>query len=99
MATDVLTVGLVQDVQEALRNGQPVSPVVSGLRRATLPGLLEYNCLRWAWGSPVPPLPKPIVTSPLGRSLREVKCDLGLRSTGPEAPPMRRTDARPCGFY
>jgi hypothetical protein len=79
-----LSVGLVQDIQRTVLTGRPVAPVVSGLRRASLPAILEYGCLRRALGpSRIPALPGSITSSPLGLALCEVRSELGLRATEP----------------
>jgi hypothetical protein len=94
-----LSVGLVEELHRALRMGRPVDAAVSGLRRASLPGILEYGCLRRSLDSPpVPSLPESITSSLLGLALREVRSQLGLRADGPPKAPPRRTDRRPIEF-
>jgi hypothetical protein len=67
--------------------------VVSGLKGATLPGLLEYGCLRWARREGTfPALPQAIAASELGRALDAVPSDLGLRSNGLQKSLPRRLD-------
>src|SRR5438128_631919 len=99
MHTDWLTVALVEDLHRAVLLGKDVAGVVSGLNGATLPGLLEYGCLRWARRDhPLPPLPEQVVTADLGRELRAVRSDLSLRSDGPQKCPLRRLDPQPAEF-
>ncbi len=59
-----------------------------GAGQARTRGILEYGCARWHCPS-LPPLPTPITSSPLGRSLSEVRSELGLRATGRQKPPPR----------
>lgn len=78
-----LTVRLVEEIQEAVQAGHSVSSVVTSLQQTTLPALLEYGCLRWKMNSDaIPPLPPTIVSSPLGKALRQVTSELGLRKSG-----------------
>jgi hypothetical protein len=80
-----LTVKLVEGIHNAVLSGRSVTTTVGNLEGATLPALLEYRCLQWAFKfSTVPPLPQAIVSSPLGVALARVKSDLGLRTTGPQ---------------
>jgi hypothetical protein len=73
--------------------------VVSALKGATLPGLLEYGCLRWfRRDGSVPPLPQDITVSNLGRVLNAVPSALGLRTNGPQKRPLRRLDPQPAEF-
>lgn len=61
---------------------------VESLESATLPGLLEYGCVRRQF--PVlPALPLRICSSPLGRALQEVRSEIGLRTTGIQKPAPR----------
>ncbi|MBI3468897.1 MAG: hypothetical protein HY000_38320 [Planctomycetes bacterium] len=94
-----LTVKLVEEIQEATRLGIPVEAAVASLQSATLPGLVEYGCLRWGSNGAVPLLPKPIVESALGQALMQVRCDLGFRSTGPPKPRLQRIDTQAVEFY
>src|SRR5437868_4627716 len=99
MRTDCLSVALVEELHRAVLRGRDMAGVVSALNGATLPGLLEYGCLRWARrdGS-VPPLPQAVAASDLGRALDAVASDLGLRSNGPQKRPLRRLDPQPAEF-
>ena len=99
MRTDWLTVALVEEIHRAVLLGKPVKDVVGRLKGVTLPGLLEYGCLRWARrdGS-VPPLPQAITASDLGRALNAVPSPLGLGSQGPQKRPACRLDPQPAEF-
>jgi hypothetical protein len=69
------------------------------LKGASLPGLLEYGCLRWLRGDgTLPSLPQAITASDLGRALQAVRSDLGLRSDGPQKRPLPRLDPQPAEF-
>src|SRR5947209_4238970 len=94
MKANCLDVKMVLDIQRALRNGRPVEEAVGGLTQASLPGIMEYGCLRWIDPHAVPALPSSIVSSPLGLALQEVKSPLGLRQRGIEKAPMRDTRSR-----
>jgi hypothetical protein len=99
MKSDILCVELVQDIQRALRNGRPIEQTVGGLRQASLPGIMEYGCLRWSNRKIVPPLPPAIVSSPLGIALQEVRSELGLRQRGGDKVPPRDTRSREFEFF
>src|SRR5438309_2041498 len=99
MNADILGVELVLDIQRALRNGRSVENAVAGLRQASLPGIMEYGCLRWSNPGTVPPLPPAIVSSPLGIALQEVKSELGLRQRGGDKVPPRDTRLREYEFH
>lgn len=94
-----LTVKLVEEIQEAAERGMAVANVVSGLQSATLPGLLEYGCLRWATKNKIPALPQSIIASPLGNALTQVRCELGLRSAGQQKEPLKRIDVQDVEFH
>src|SRR6185295_19579803 len=95
-----LTVQLVEQIQEAVEIGRPVATAVSKLQGATLPGILEYGCLRWTKGpQSIPALPDAISSSALGRALLEVRAELGLRSTGPQKQPFKRVDIQEVEFH
>jgi hypothetical protein len=100
MRTDFLSVALVEEVHRAVLAGKDVIGVVSGLRAATLPGFLEYGCLRWAMGNgTLPPLPEAITVSDLGRALNAVPSILGLRSSGHHKRSLRRLDPQSAEFH
>jgi hypothetical protein len=57
MRTDWLSVSLVEELHRAIQSGSDVAGVVAGLVGGTLPGLMEYGCLRWTCpDGTVPPL-------------------------------------------
>lgn len=94
-----LTVGLVEELQSLLPDHGRISAIVTELHDATLPGIIEYGCLRWTHGNLIPPLPSVVADSPVGLALREVRSELGLRSSGPPQSPMRRLDGRAVEFF
>lgn len=83
-----LTTEIVEELQQAAVAGQSVDTFVELLESATLPGLLEYGCVRRQLPA-LPVLPSRIFSSPLGRALQEVRSELGLRATGPQKTPPR----------
>jgi anti-sigma regulatory factor (Ser/Thr protein kinase) len=88
METELLTTDLVEEIQNALNVGVPLDSTVSGIQEATLPGLVEYGCLRWTCGlTKIPPLPRAVVSSALGKALFAVSSELGLRSAGESTRP------------
>src|SRR4051812_16177568 len=92
-----LTVHDVEDAHHALRLGthaRRIDTAVARARQITLPALLEYGCLRWAFPE-LPALSSEIQDSPLGRSLRLVVSPLGLRNSGTSPPPSTDLNARP----
>ena len=93
-----MTVGLVEELHSILPDYERVRAIVSQLGEATLPGIVEYGCLRWTMRGCLPPLPPPIGESSLGLALREVRSELGLRSSGPPKSPMRRLNGQPVEF-
>ncbi len=99
MRPDYLSVALVEEMQRAVLQGKDMTDVVSCLQGATLPGLLEYGCLRWARRDDfLPPLPQRVADSDLGRALRAVRSDLGLRTNGPQKRSQRRLDPQAAEF-
>ena len=99
MRTDWLSVALVEELHRASLRGKDVLAVVAGLEGATLPGLLEYGCLRWGRrDSTFPPLPQAIMASDLGQALNAIPSDLGLRLDGPKKRILRRLDPQPAEF-
>ncbi len=75
-----LSTETVEDIQRALARGVNVAPFVAALRGASLAGILEYGCLRWALGQQiVPELPPSIMSNDLGEALAAVGSELGLR--------------------
>jgi hypothetical protein len=96
-----LTVGLVEELQQAVRRGRPVADHVIRLTDATLAGLLEYGCLRWAVADDavIPPLPTALLSGPLGQALLQVRSALGPRSTGPQRRHLKSVDTQEAEFY
>lgn len=94
-----LTVRLVEELHSLLPDQNRIGTVVAGLRSATLSGIVEYGCLRWANRDHIPPLPSAISESSLGLAIREVRSELGLRYSGPPKSPMRRLDEQPVEFH
>jgi hypothetical protein len=99
MPMEYLTVKLVEEIQEAAQMGVAVDGAIARLQHATLPALLEYGCLRWATNGTFPPLPQAVEASPLGQALLQVRSELGLRSTGPQKPRLKRLDTQPIEFH
>src|SRR5437660_1181860 len=96
---DWLTVEAVEEIHRAIRNGRPVTDFVNGLRSSTLPGLLEYGCLRWSvGGETVPQLPDSISQSELGRALELITSPLGFGTNGAPRSPLNRVDIQPAEF-
>src|SRR5947209_4889290 len=83
-----LTCELVEELQQAADTGKSVDGFIASLEHATLPGLLEYGCAKWH-DSRLTDLPARIFASPLGRSLQEVRSELGLRTVGCQKQPPR----------
>ena len=99
MDLTTLDTALVQDLQRAYRNGRPITEVIANLNRASLAAIMEYGCLRWAIPEAFPPLPSTIIQSSIGRSLVEVRSELGLRETGPQKIPPKDTSPGEAEFY
>ena len=95
-----LTADQVEHIQWAVLRNRPVGGFVGGLRHATLPGLLEYSCLRAQLGhDAIPPLPPAILSSPLAESLDGVPSPLGTRTGTRAATPLSRVDTRTVEFF
>jgi hypothetical protein len=99
MSDGWLTVASVEDIQHAVENGRDVSTAIRAFRRATLPALLEYGCLKKKLQGSLPTLPKTIQELPLAVALRQVRSDLGLRTTGRTRAPLSRVDIQPAEFW
>jgi hypothetical protein len=82
----LLDVRLAEGVYAAAVAGkrQTVLSAVSAIEDATLPGLIEYLCLRRTRGEELglPAVPERVAQSDLGRSLQRVVCPFGLRQSG-----------------
>lgn len=83
-----LTCEFVEELQQLNELGRSVIPFVSSLNSATLPGLIEYGCLKWHRPE-LPSLPSAIATSSLGSALFGVRTELGLRINGEQRLPPR----------
>jgi anti-sigma regulatory factor (Ser/Thr protein kinase) len=94
-----LTVQLVEELQNLLPDYERINEFVSQLQSATLPGIMEFGCFRWANGGHISPLPAAIAESPIGLALREIRSGLGVRSSGPPKSPMRRLNGQPVEFH
>src|SRR5438270_577906 len=95
-----LTVKFVEALHHAVRNRRDVAPAVAALRNATLPGLMEYGCLkRTLPASSLPDLPKAVLDSLVGQALQQVRSDLGLRTAGKARPPLKRVDPQSVEFW
>jgi anti-sigma regulatory factor (Ser/Thr protein kinase) len=84
----ILTVELVEELQQAAEAGLDVSSIVRSLTEASLPGLMEYSSARLHCPL-LPDLSESIYQSELGRSNLEVRSLLGLRAEGPQKAPPR----------
>jgi anti-sigma regulatory factor (Ser/Thr protein kinase) len=93
-----LTCELVEELQQAAGAGQAVDCFVGPLECATLPALLEYGCARRHYPS-LAALPARIFSSSLGRSLQEVRSELGLRPAGRQKTPPRTMTPDAQEFY
>jgi hypothetical protein len=98
----LLDVLLVEGIHEAAAAGQhdSVAQVVAGLQEVTLPGIVEYLCLRQAHGAGLnlPPLPIRATRSDVGDALQRVVCSFGLRRTG-HFTPNTEINPEPAEFF
>lgn len=82
MEPGLLTVDLVEEIQNAVGCGIDVSSAVMSIREVTLPGLVEYGCLRWALGqAKIPSLSEAVIGTVLGEALIAVPSEIGIYST------------------
>lgn len=91
-----LTVKMVGELQECTEDGRDIGPLVSSLRGATLPGFVEYRCLRRAKKDVLPPLPKAISSSTIGKAFAALRPAPSSR-TGTSS--FRRIDTKPAEFH
>jgi len=96
MGQEWLTVKMVGELQECIEDGRDIGSLVSSLHGATLPGLVEYRCLRRFKKDLVPPLPPAISSSTIGMAFNALRPSQPLR-TGTS--PLRRIDVLPAEFY
>jgi hypothetical protein len=99
MNRDWLTVQLVEELQERAESGRAIDSIVGSLIGTTLPGIMEYGCLRKSSAISLPSLPSSVESSLLGKALSAVPSALGLRADGAARPPLRRIDVRLAEFY
>jgi len=97
MNLTVLTVEVVEQLQQAAEAGRPVGSFVQSLTDSTLPGILEYGCAR-SHCDAIPPLPSTITDLAIGVALSEVRSELGLRSDGIQKTPPRSMTAHQFEF-
>jgi hypothetical protein len=71
-------VEFVEGIHRALLLSRPVALAIAELRDATLGGIVEYACLKWAMNGQVPSLPTHIVESDLSRRLSAAATDFAL---------------------
>jgi len=94
-----LTVELVEKLHTAFKKEKPVASFVEQLQAATLPGLVEYGCLRFAFPNQFPPVPRTVADSRLGKGLSDVRSELGIRQDGPQRGPVKSLQPSPVEFY
>jgi len=83
-----LTCEFVEELHQAADVGRPTTLFVDSLKAATLPGLIEYGCLKFHRPK-LPNLPSAVATSALGNALYQVRSRLGLRTHGDQRSPPR----------
>lgn len=96
MGQSWLTVAMVGELQECMEDGRDIGPLVSSLRGATLPGFVEYRCLRRAKKDRIPPLPPAIGSSPLGKAFAALRPAPSSRTVTASS---RRIDVQPAEFH
>jgi anti-sigma regulatory factor (Ser/Thr protein kinase) len=96
MDDDYLTVGFVKDMLYAWTNQELVRAAVRKLRRATLPGIIEYGSLAWNGRDDIPSLPPAVMNSPIGQAWS--KFDAHLRHDPPWERETRTVACRPVEF-
>ena len=86
----LLTAAVVEGLHTASLTGRStlVEQAVAALQDATLPGLVEYLCLRHSTTGTLslPPLPAAVYQSAVGVALQRVVCPFGLRTAGGMVP-------------
>lgn len=93
-----LSAELVETLQQMIRRRRPIGTVIENLATATLPGLVEFGCLRYGREEEFPALPDALCNCPLGIAIKEVPTRLGLRVDGPPKVPVKNLDTRPIEF-
>ncbi|MHC2071101.1 hypothetical protein ACYFX5_26815 [Bremerella sp. T1] len=81
----ILNVDLVEKFQRAVAKSKSIEDHIAKLTSATLPGLVEYGCLRFQYPD-LPAVPRPIYSSKLGLALAKIRSPLGLRAHGDQEP-------------
>jgi anti-sigma regulatory factor (Ser/Thr protein kinase) len=99
MSQNWLTVKLVEEMQERVEDGREIDSIVSALQGATLPGLVEYRCLRRASNRTTPQLPPAVNSSTVGKAFHALRPTPGQGRSGVELFPRRTIGARPAEFY
>ena len=92
-----LNVAFVEEIHRAQLLGRPISSAIAELNDATLAGMTEYACLKWALNSQIPNLPMSILQSEMAKQLSVASRALAI--TDPALP--RRMDTieiRPVEF-
>lgn len=90
---------LVEALQIAMSKRKPISTLVDGMKTATLPGLIEYGCMRLAFPNQFPRVPASISRSNIGMALSDVRSEVGLRQDGPQRKPANTLQPKPVEFY
>lgn len=90
---------MVGELQECIEDGRDIESVVSSLHGATLPGLVEYRCLRRAMKGIVPPLPPAVSMSTIGKALYDLGPSRNGRAARAGATALRRIDTSPAEFF
>ncbi len=93
MNTTHLDVELVETLQTMVSKGKAIAPLIDKMVSATIPGLLEYGCLRFAFKELVPKLPSAIASNESWQPLMSIGSDLGLAASG--APKSLAKDVSP----
>jgi hypothetical protein len=96
---DWLTVRKVEELQECIEDGRDIGSHVSSLSGATLPGLVEYRCLRRIKKDLVPPLPPAISSSPIGKAFNALRPSQSGGQSKTGSSHLRRIDPLPVEFY
>lgn len=94
-----LTVQMVGELQECIEDGRDIGPLVSSLHGATLPGFVEYRCLRRIKNDLVPPLPPTITSSMIGRAFEALRPSNSAGKARTASSHLRRVDSLPAEFY
>jgi anti-sigma regulatory factor (Ser/Thr protein kinase) len=99
MERNWLTARLVEEFQQRLENGLEIGSAVAALRGATLPGIVEYRCLRRASNGQVPALPEAVMASVLGQAFRTLRPASNRQEGSASHKSVRRIDTLPAEFY